>query len=162
MHTYSRPLYRHMDTLISWQDYHILRLEVNLFSRMLLQLLDHPLLRREAIIFTSYFPNCEHASMLLMLLSRKGLCLTSVDRKDSKNKCWKRIALLFAGKWTSSFLKNVLKLYFYMTILREIGILVTRMQFNLSYTIWTKKLGTWFALKRKAKRFAAWFIFYLL
>ena len=64
----------------------ILRLEVNVFFRMLLQLLDHPLLQGEAIIFTIYFPNF-NACMLLMLLSRKGLCLTSVDRKDSKNKC---------------------------------------------------------------------------
>ena len=36
------------------------------------------------------------------------------------------------------------------------------MQFNLSYTIWTKKLGTWFALEKKEKGFAVWFIFYLL
>jgi len=41
--------------------------------------------------------------MLLMLLSRKGLCLTSVDRKDSKEKFWRRMALLFVGKWSSSF-----------------------------------------------------------
>ena len=36
------------------------------------------------------------------------------------------------------------------------------MQFNLAYTIRTKKLGTWFALEKKEKGFAVWFIFYLL
>ena len=60
------------------------------------------------------------------------------------------------------FVFNVLKLYFNITILTEIHIFVNRMQFNLSYTIWTKKLGTWFALKKKEKGFAVWFIFYLL
>ena len=129
----------------------ILRLEVNVFFRMLLQLLDHPLLQGEAIIFTVYFPNF-NACMLLMLLSRKGLCLTSVDRKDSKNKCWKRMALLFAGKWTSSFLKNVLKLYFNITILTEIDILVNRIQFNLSYTIWTKETWYMVCFKKERKR----------
>ena len=61
-----------------------------------------------------------------------------------------------------SFFFNVLKLYFNITILTEICILVNRMQFNLSYIIWTKKLGTWFALEKKEKGFAVWFIFYLL
>ena len=36
------------------------------------------------------------------------------------------------------------------------------MQFNLSYTIWTKKLGTWLAFTKKEKGFSIWFIFYLL
>ena len=43
--------------------------------------------------------------------------------------------------------------------------LVNRMQFNLSYTIWTKKkkknkpkTDAWFALKKKGKGFTIWFI----
>ena len=45
---------------------------------------------------------------------------------------------------------------------RNILILVNRMQFNLPYIIQIKKLGTWFALKKKEKAFAIWFIFHLL
>lgn len=57
---------------------------------------------------------------------------------------------------------NVLKLYFYITILIEIGMLVNRMQFNLSYTIGTKNLVHGLLQKTKTIKRICNLVFHLL